>query len=214
MYKRQSLVSEACKRLEVSLRAVWAHDLAAVYGPQAYEHHEYFQDQNLYSKNLRVLDQQLERSEEPFVPHYRDRYGMSRPPVWCAAEVMTFGLLSRFYANLRRGRDKKTISRRYDMASSSFGSLLEHTVYVRNLCAHHCRLWNRRFTITVELPRKHPRELISSLNPQADRKLYNTLLLLARVGDIVEPENDWVLRLLALLDYLPCLLYTSPSPRD
>jgi hypothetical protein len=41
--------------------------------------------------------------------------------------------------------------------------------------------------------------MLPNLNPAEDRRIYNTLVLLAHVVDIVEPENHWSLRLGALL---------------
>lgn len=67
--------------------------------------------------------------------------------------------------------------------------------YVRNLCAHHSRLWNRRFTITMPIPRSKPAELISSFNPNQSRRVYNTLVMLAALMDIVSPGHLWKGRL-------------------
>jgi len=124
---------------------------------------------------------------------------MTRPPIWAACEVMSFGLLSRFYENIRHVRDKKVISRIYGLTPEILKSLLEHSVYIRNLCAHHARLWNRRFTITMSLPHRQPAALVASLNPKENRRVYNTLTLLAHIVDIVEPENCWKYRILDLL---------------
>jgi abortive infection bacteriophage resistance protein len=111
---------------------------------------------------------------------------------------MSFGLLSRFYENYKRISDRKKIARAFDLFPETLKSLLEHATYIRNLCAHHSRLWNRKFTITLALP-QHPARIVESLNPVEDRRIYNTLVVLAHVVDVVEPENHWAHRLLALL---------------
>jgi len=74
--------------------------------------------------------------------------------------------------------------------------LLQHRAYFRNLCAHHSRLWNRRFTITVQLPRSTPAALIPSLHPVEDRRSYNTLVLLIHMVGVIEPNANWPRRLL------------------
>jgi abortive infection bacteriophage resistance protein len=193
------LVTEAVKRLEISVRAHWAYVLGRGYGALAYENPTVFRNPRRHTSALSRLDEELERSHELFVTHFQRKYGMSRPPIWAACEVMSFGLLSRFYENIRHARDKKVISQIYGLPPEILKSLLEHSVYVRNLCAHHGRLWNRRFTITVRLPRNHPTNIVASLNPMDNRRIYNTLVLLAHIVGIVEPKNHWIHRMLALL---------------
>ena len=193
------LVTEALKRLEISVRAHWAYVLGHRHGHDAYENPAVFRNPRRHTGALAKLDEELGRSHEVFVSHFRKKYGMSRPPIWAACEIMSFGLLSRFYENVRQTGDRKAIARVYGLSPENLKSLLEHAVYVRNLCAHHARLWNRRFTITVSLPQNHPQAVVASLNPSEDRRIYNTLVLLAHVVDIVEPQNHWAHRLLALL---------------
>lgn len=192
------LVMEAVKRLEISVRSHWAYVLAHARGPQGYEDASNFHDVQRHTKALSALDNEIARSHEVFLNHFQSKYGMPRPPVWAACEVMSFGLLSRFYENYKRISDRKKIARSLDLFPETLKSLLEHATYVRNLCAHHSRLWNRRFTITLALPH-HPVKVVGSLNPEEDRRIYNTLVVLAHVVDVVEPENHWAHRLLALL---------------
>ena len=198
----RQLVSEACKAVELSIRARWAHCLSEKYGSQAYEDSTIFRDQQRHTQLLASLDRELNRSDEVFVTHYQSTYNMQRPPIWGACEVMSFGLLSRFYENIARTGDKKAIARTYDLSVDGLKSFLEHSVYLRNLCAHHSRLWNRRFTITVSLPQSRPAGIISSLHPPEDRRIYNSLVLLGYMLSVVEPASDWKKRLRAHLETL------------
>lgn len=192
------LVMEAVKRLEISARSHWAYILAHARGAQAYEDPANYQNIQLHTKALSALDNEIGRSHEVFVNHFQTKYSMQRPPIWAACEVMSFGLLSRFYANHKRISDRKKIARALSLYPETLKSLLEHATYIRNLCAHHSRLWNRRFTITMALP-QHPVDLVASLNPAEDRRIYNTLVVLAHVVNIVEPTNHWTHRVRALI---------------
>ena len=145
----------------------------------------------------------MSRSKEVFIAHYREKYGMARPPIWAASEIMSFGLLSRFVADLAVDRLKKAIAKTYGLSGSGLESFAQHAVYLRNLCAHHSRLWNREFTVTVSLPKKQPTEVVASLHPQQDRRIYNSLVLLGYVFSVVEPENDWSKRLMQHMKTLP-----------
>ncbi|MHB8771404.1 MAG: Abi family protein [Syntrophales bacterium] len=211
----RQLVSEACKRIEISVRARWAYVLGHAYGPQAYEDSNHFKSTYWHTEHLKSLDTELDRSDEVFVSHYRNKYGMNRPPIWAACEVMSFGLLSRFYSNIRHDRDKKRISQTYQLSIDGLKSLLEHAVYLRNLCAHHSRLWNRRFTITVALPDSRPSWLIPNFNPQRDRRIYNSLVLLVHMLLVIEPKTHWPHRLAChLLTLNPKLIPHMGFPED
>jgi abortive infection bacteriophage resistance protein len=194
------LVMQATKRLEISVRAHWAYVLSHAHGAQAYEYPDVFRDPRRHTSALSRLDGELGRSREVFVTHFRQQYGMSRPPIWAACEIMSFGLLSRFYENIRHNKDRKAISQSYGLSPANLESLLTHAAYIRNLCAHHSRLWNRRFTVTVSLPRKHPLNVVESLNPSEDRRLYNTLVILAHIMNVVAPDSNWIDSLLTLIN--------------
>ena len=191
----RQLVSEATKRIEISTRARWAYELGHIHGAQAYEDPKVFRVPHRHANALAQLDEELKRSEEPFVRHYRQKYGIDRPPIWAACEVMSFGLLSRFYENIARDRDKKQIANTYGFSISNLKSLLEHCVYIRNICAHHSRLWNRQFTITVELPYSTPAKVVPNLHPAENRRIYNTLVLLMHMVTLIEPGATWPERL-------------------
>jgi len=190
---------EGVKRLEISARTNVAYTLAHTFGVFSYEDPAFFHNRYRHTKGLATLDEELRRSKEVFVHHYHNEYGLPRPPIWAACEVMSFGLLSRFYENIKADRVRKTIAAEYELMPKTMRSLLLHAVYVRNLCAHHSRLWNRRFTITLSLPEHRPSDLVACLNPGEDRRIYNTLVMLAHVVNIVEPENHWSHRLRALI---------------
>lgn len=211
----RQFVIEAVKRVEISVRSRWAYVLAHAHGLQAYEHVPVFRNPQRHTDALSRLDDELSRSHEDFVAHYRNKYQMLRPPIWAACEVMSFGLLSRFYENIKRNGDRKQIASTYGLAPENLESLLQHCAYVRNLCAHHSRLWNRRFTVTVQLPRSTPPGVIPNLNPAASRQIYNTLVLLVHMVEVIEPAATWPARLCQHLRTLkPSLLPHMGFPSD
>lgn len=222
----RQLVTEACKKVEISVRARWAHVLAERHGPQAYEKLDVFCDLSAKEKkrekaarfhmdNLLSLDRELSRSKEVFVTHYRFEKHILRPPIWVVSESMTFGLLSRFYDGIARDSDKKAIAKTYDLSVDGLRSTLQRTVYIRNLCAHHSRLWNRKLTVNMSLPNSRPHAILSSLNPKAPKYLYNSIILLGHMTSVIEPDWDWKQRLLEHLESLePSLHADMGFPED
>jgi abortive infection bacteriophage resistance protein len=202
-WKLRALLSQALKCVEISTRAHFAYTLGHAHGAQAYENRQVFKNPTRLARALEKLDEELARSQEIFVTHFRDVYNMQRPPVWAACEVMSFGLLSHFYENLKFDRDRKTIASGLNLPADLLESFLKHGSYVRNLCAHHCRLWNRELTLTLKIPQRHPQILRESMQIPDTRRLYNTLTMLVYLVQQIDPDSTWPSDLLQFLTTHP-----------
>ena len=190
---------EALERIEVAARGAWAHQMATVYGPHGYLDADLYPTKDRYHANLDQLQSEYDRSHEVFVDHYRNSYSDPLfPPVWMAAEFMSFGLLSKFFSALGERATRKAISRKFGLDDRVFAGLMHHLATVRHICAHHRRLWNRRFTVTFPIPRNPP-ALAATMDGPADRKLYNTICVLLHMTTSIAPESDWPMRLAALV---------------
>ena len=196
------LLLDAIERIEVSVRACFAHTLASRHGPHPHLKPELFQRPTRYQRLVESLAQEVERSSEDFIRHLRACYEEPLPPIWAAVEVLSLGQLSSWYSNLARRQDARLISDAYNMDSSTLKSLLHHLTVIRNVCAHHSRLWNREFAVTVQIPNDRPESLIGQFNAEesARRRLYNALVYCAWLLERIAPGSRWVDRLLALLD--------------
>ena len=202
--KLRLLVMDAIERVEVSLRTQWAHGLALRYGAHAYLNPALFKSSYLHQRCLAQLQEEVGRSQETFIEHYRTTYSdPAPPPLWAACEVMSFGQLSKWVGNLKFRADRQTIASVYNLDERILVSFLHHLTTVRNLCAHHARLWNRRFTITMQVPREAPHEVLSWFHPPADRNLYNTLVMLGWFLRTVSPGSSWAKRVTELVQARP-----------
>ena len=81
-------------------------------------------------------------SKEEFAKHYRENY--SAMPIWVAVELWDFGMLSRFFEGLAAG---ETAMRLPECLPRIDGPILINWLrcfnFIRNVAAHHSRLWNR-----------------------------------------------------------------------
>jgi abortive infection bacteriophage resistance protein len=191
------LVLDGIERVEVSIRAQWAYQLGHLHGSHAHL------DRNLFcprywQNNLDKLTQEVNRSDEAFIKHLQATYIELLPPVWAVCEVMSLGLLSRWYTSLQPKSTRQAISQPYKVNESVLGSWLHHLSLVRNICAHHSRLWNREFTITPKLPKNKPAHLATQF-VSGSRKPYNTFVILAHCLDIISPQHHWKSRLKLLI---------------
>ena len=90
----------------------------------------------------------------PFVKHYLEKYG--RLPIWVAIELWDFGSLSRIYAGMRYA-DKQTIAAKYGVDNFKvFSGWLRSMNYIRNVSAHHGRLWNTNILELSKQDKSHP----------------------------------------------------------
>ncbi|OOV87827.1 Abi family protein [Oceanospirillum linum] len=200
------LVLDAIERFEVSLRTQIAYQLSQKY-QTAHPHlkPELFGDLLEYANSLGKLTGEVKRSREEFIKHLTQKYQEPLPPIWACVELLTMGQLSRWYSNIKLRADRQIISKNYGLDEKTLSSFCEHLSLVRNLSAHHARLWNRDFTKTTVLPRHGDPALIRSLQhlPDSDRrlrKIYNTLVMLGYIMDLISGEHHWKQRLIQLID--------------
>ena len=197
-HRLRMLVLDAIERCEISVRTRWAYEMAHRHGPRAYEEAAIHSDAVAHARTLAKVDEEIRRSREEFLQPYQVT-GAQRPPVWIVCEVMSLGQLSALYDNLKAPADRQAVANAYALDERVMDSFLHHLTVVRNICAHHARLWNRRFTLTFKTPGKKTPALAPSFNPAAPRQLYNTLVMLAYLLSIIEPDNCWKQRLLELI---------------
>jgi abortive infection bacteriophage resistance protein len=110
------------------------------------------------------------------------------------AEMMQFAQLSRRYSSLADRSLRNRIVVPLGLTETVLVPFVRHLVDVRNICAHHGRLWNRGFLFCPRLPSK-PRDLQLSLDHSAGErplaKLFNTISMINQVMRNVAPDSRW-----------------------
>lgn len=150
-------------------------------------------------ENLSALEREVKRSSEIFIKHFREKYSEVLPPAWAVCEVMSFGLLSRWYADLKPMNIRTAIASAYSLDEGTLKSWLHHLTTVRNLCAHHARVWNKEFTLTPQAPRNKPVGLRGEWVTES-RRLFNTLLLMDHLISIIAPDQKFAWKIRSLLE--------------
>lgn len=186
------LLLDAIERVEVSLRTTLARHLADRYGTFAQDEAAIFNDHGAWGISQGELLKEYQRSHETFAKHYRSRYPeLDTPPIWVSAELMTLGHLSRWLKNLKQAKDRQRIANSYGLDERVLVSFAHHLTVVRNHCAHHSRVWNRRFAFRFMPPSKKPKNIAAAFNPSKTQLLYNTLTMLAYLLDLTSPNHTW-----------------------
>ena len=203
--KLRLLIMEVLERIEVAVRTRWASGMAMRHGSHVYMNAIQFKDLAEHTTNLAKLSADLLSSKETFVIHYRNKYDdPALPPIWAVVETMTLGSMSRWIASTRDNSVKIDIARALGMPTIS---LLEQVLHVltpvRNICAHHSRLWNRRFTMRLpnigSLQSQFITETIVTpngvTNIQLSQELYNFLVVIQHLILNINPGTSWGERL-------------------
>lgn len=177
----RDLISEALEIIEVDIRTSTSYHFGEKYGPYGHTEKESFfpHPKKTTAKDwLDKVNKEVHRSKELFVRHFEKTYTrFPEMPVWVTMEVMSFGLLSQMIA-LMVNDDIAKISNRYKIKPETFKAWTHHLSHVRNLCAHHCRLWDKIWSVKAVFPKSHE---WSSLSFDGQKKLAGTLLIIYRM---------------------------------
>lgn len=198
------LVLDAIERIEICLRTELVYRLAHSQG--AFGYLDAANMPNLPSEDhadfIDRISQEYERSSEQFIRHFRDTYGDSHqlPPYWMMTELMTFGALFTLFRGAPRGV-QKDIAARFDVARPVLVSWLRSLNVVRNVCAHHARLWNRELGVKPKIPKKDSawKEPVQVPN----ERIFGILTVLMYMLHDVAPQSNWRGRMDLLLGQYP-----------
>jgi abortive infection bacteriophage resistance protein len=165
---------------------------------------------------LAKYEKVLKRSKEDFVKHYKHKYGLPLP-IWVSVELWDFGMLSTFYQGMRTS-DKTTIATKYGILDFLvMESWLRTLTYIRNVAAHHSRLWNRNLVDQPKLPKIgeikafDPLVLDSVMVRDVSSRLYSVLCILVYLLKVISPNSSWRDRLRDMIDQFPIIPQLSIS---
>lgn len=120
-----------------------------------------------HAETLTKIGNEYSRSDEDFIQAFKVKYSDPMPPSWIMLEVSSFGTLSALYSYLIPCREKREIANYFGLSDKVLSSWLHSIVYLRNICAHHARLWNREMQIQPVIP-------LSSRNPFINQTTYTS----------------------------------------
>jgi abortive infection bacteriophage resistance protein len=122
-----------------------------------------------------------------------------------AVETWDFGTLSHLLA-IMHPADRAAISRKYGLAQPEFlVSWVRTLAYVRNICAHHARLWNHPLVIQPKIPGRGivPKLNQLSLYNACATRVYAAAAIAQFLLEVIQPTSGWKERLKALWTGFP-----------
>jgi abortive infection bacteriophage resistance protein len=151
----RKIVFEAIEVIEIYFRTQIAYYHGQQYKPYGYLDKENFKtNQEFYDKIINTLKDETQRANEEFISHFETKYKTTDLPIWTLVEVISFGTLSKIYSILKTQEQKDVIHQLKGINNTVFKNWLHSLSVVRNICAHHSRLWNKTLGVKFEVPNK------------------------------------------------------------
>ena len=210
------LAMDALERIEIALRVDIAHSLGKL------DTFAYLRGDLFHSTFSAELDKQsgltkhhvwltkhaqlINRSKEDFVQHNKTKYGLPLA-VWVACEVWDFGTMSTLFSGMREA-DQDAIAIKYGVTNGRvFATWLRSLNYLRNVCAHHSRLWNRNIVDQPKLPASALMPWIAPFetDSHARARCYLLLCIMRHMLLVVNPTSSWPTRMRDHLQSFPNL---------
>lgn len=202
---------DAIESIEIALRTQIIYWLSQDYGGLWYLDNTLFEDKDLHKQHLHELFSEFNRSQEIFAKDYRTKhpnYSVEKdwwdsdeyPDAWIIFEVATFGSMSKMYKNIKHQLPAKSkIANSFGLnMSSELSSWLEAISYLRNVIAHHSRLWNRTIVkkpMDIHSPR-YP--WLYALSEYQRKRPYSVISTMLYLCNAIGTECDFKDRLYGL----------------
>ena len=198
------LVFNAIEKIEIALRTKIVYEFSLNHGSHWYENADLYRNANRFVREISKVYEEVDRSNETFIEHYNKKYATpENPPAWMSLEVVSMGLLSKLFSNLKKGGEKKKVTKEFGLSKPEILESWMHAFSnLRNTCAHHGRLWNRRFTAKPKIPYNTTYKFLTNRNIHVN-KLYAQLCCINYISRIISPDTSFIVDLKQLIKTCP-----------
>ncbi|WNY23982.1 hypothetical protein MmiHf6_13070 [Methanimicrococcus hongohii] len=200
------LILKAIEKIELSLRAQIIYQYALGHQDSHWHLNSiHFKDKEKHKSTIKKICSETQKSSEGSIKYYYKTYtNPSEPPCWSSLEAITFGHLSNLFSNLNSTDPcKKAIATYFGLPATH---ILENWIHclsnIRNICAHHSRLWNRTISPRIKIPLNTHNLFIKNKKIYTN-KIYAVLCCIQYVLNTADSENEFKIQLKELLAKYP-----------
>lgn len=190
---------DAIERIEIALRTLIILELSALHRPFWYADKSLFHPKFDFNAHMSFVQERIDKSKHKtlFIQRFYEKYTAEKfPPSWMMMEILTFGEVIHIYKNLQRPY-RKLVADRFKIDESILISWFSGLAIIRNICAHHERLWNKNL--------RPPKSLKGLPIQQENPKVYNFILVVIKFLETISPHSDWKNEVNALLENYPSI---------
>ncbi|KKX47446.1 Abi family protein [Sphingobacterium sp. IITKGP-BTPF85] len=204
---------EYLERIEVSFRTKIINTYSNQYGFYWYNNDSYFLNKNeLRDEKEEILGYQnyvldsirvsLKDPKEQFLRAFKLKYTSEiLPPENMSFEVLSFGKLIKLYTCLKNDEYKNSIAKNFKLPNGK--SLVNWLLFlndVRNVCAHHSRLWNRKFTANkLSFPSRDKHKIMGNIPEKANSNVYGAIIAINHLLNTFNISNSFTDKIEALV---------------
>lgn len=191
--KLRLLLLDILERIEKSFKCRLVYEMSVKTGnPFWIADPAVFRTEGEYYYRIREILDGLKSSKESCIRHYFTQYGVPEyPPAWMIIETLTFGQCVMIYNQLTF-ENQEVVAMSYGINKRHISNWMYALSSIRNLCAHHARLWNNEFFITLNQRHGIYRNYFYNGN---GNRLFNYLVVLHVINCKFNPRSSWVVSL-------------------
>ena len=199
------LLFNAIEKIEIAFRTQIIYQYAMVHGSHWHLNMSLYNNGSLFADHITSLQKEINRSKETFITHYIKTYtDPKEPPAWMGLEVSSMGLLSKIFSNLKDDACKTKVTKHFGLKDvDTLENWMRCFSLIRNICAHHSRVWNRRMT-QLKIPKK-PLNLFLDNRNVLPYKVYTYISCMQYILNCISPEHNFKNNLLLLMKSCPLL---------
>jgi abortive infection bacteriophage resistance protein len=200
------IVFNAIEKIEISLRTKMIYHLSLKFGAEWYLNQTLFENQLKHSEFVAKLSKDILITSEVFIVNHLNNHPSEPPESWKALELLTFGTLSKLYQNLKHQLpEKNIIATEFGLNNQKHltGWLLTIS-FVRNIIAHHSRLWNRVIINKYDWPKSTPTPILNYIPDNFQRrKIFPLLSAIIYLNNMINTGDKTKQELLELFCNYP-----------
>lgn len=197
----RNILFGAIEVLEVGLRTKFITTLSLATNTGLwYLDGSHFDNQQFHTNLVLDMKYEFDRNTDPFVRQYisnhpnwdKSTLDGDNPDAWMIFETATFGTLSKMYKNLRNQSPLKSrIANEFGLYSArDLSSWLEAISVMRNVIAHHSRMWYKIFSKKPTNIRNHRDALMQADMTEHQRKrAFGVISCLLYLCNAIKPNN-------------------------
>jgi abortive infection bacteriophage resistance protein len=200
--KLRAIIIEYMERIEVAVKAKLTNMYSLSYGFFWYTKEELFADREIFHNINEEIAKTFENPQEGFLKSFKFNYKSEPcPPSNMALETLTLGKLSKLYKGLKNDEEKVEIATEFNLVSSLLTSWLVYLTNVRNVCAHHSRLWNKKITADrPTIPSREKFKFNGTMTNDFNTTMYGVISIINKVLLSFNPENHFILKIENLIN--------------
>ena len=200
------ILFDAIEFIEIALRTKMIYHLSQVYGGLWYLNENIVTDKTKHEECLVDMQIEFARNGESFAKDFRRKHPDNNPDAWLMFEALSFGTLSKIFSNLKHQLPQKSIvANEFGLNSiNELSSWLAAISYLRNVIAHHARIFGRDILKRPVLPRRPRNQWLQfGITPVQEKKPFVVISTMIYLCNAINPNNEIKNKLLLLFKNNP-----------